>query len=234
MGACTPAPLADEAGIAPGSLFTVPHRLAWLRSVQVYGPPRRSIAAFGDSITVSPQLPLHKYWSDVLLGHGVAIVNAGAGGSYLTTMGMYGTAIGLHRLQELLAEPGLSDVVLLIGTNDLAVGVSPAQFLNALAFALHDAQARQVRVWVCTILPRGGSGWTPSAEPARLAVNAVLRSSWLSQRGARLIDTDAALRDPAQPDRLLADFDSGDHLHPSVDGAYELGLTIELALGLLL
>jgi lysophospholipase L1-like esterase len=30
-----------------------------------------------------------------------------------------------------------------------------------------------------------------------------------------VIDFDAALRDPEQPDQMLARFDSGDHLHPN-------------------
>lgn len=202
-------------------------------SLLVYGAPRRSVAAFGDSITVSPQVPLRSCWTDALLGHNAAIVNAGVGGGSLTTVGKYGTAIGLRRLDELLTEPGLSDVVLLIGTNDLAIGVSPAHLLTALASAIQDAHTKHVRLWVCTILPRTGFAWTSSAERARLLVNATLRSSWLSQQGGRLIDTDASVRDPAQPSRLLAAYDSGDHVHPSAAGAHELGITIGLAIGLL-
>lgn len=235
MGACTPSPLETaKAGSAPGGLFTVPSHLMWLRSLQVYGPQARSVAAFGDSITTSPQLPLHSYWTDALGKHQVAVVNAGVGGSYLTTIGMYGTAVGLQRLNDLLAEPGLTDVVMLIGTNDLAVGVTAHDFLSALTSALESAQTRHIRLWVCTIPPRVGSGWSAASEQARLAVNATLRTSWRSRQGGRLIDTDAALRDPSQPSRLLPAYDSGDHVHPNAAGAHQLGIAISLAIGLLL
>lgn len=235
VGACTPSPLETaKAASAPGGLFTVPSHVMWLRSLQVYGPQARSVAAFGDSITVSPQLPLHTYWTDVLGQHQVAVVNAGVGGSYLTTIGMYGTAVGLYRLNDLLAEPGLTDVVMLIGTNDLAVGVHADHVLSALTAALQAAHARTIRLWVCTILPRAGSEWTAASEQARLAVNASLRSSWLSKQGGRLIDTDVALRDPSQASRLLPAYDSGDHVHPNAAGAQHLGIVIGLAIGLLL
>jgi lysophospholipase L1-like esterase len=206
----------------------------WVRSLQVFGPLPRSIAAFGDSLTVSPALPLRSYWTDVLQGHNAAVVNAGVGGGYLTKSGMYGTAVGLRRLADLLAEPNLSDVVMLIGTNDLAIGVTPDVFLSAVSSAAQAARAHHVRFWVATIPPRDGSPWSAAAEQARLVVNTRLRSAWLSAQGGRVIDTDAALRDPAQPNRLLPAFDSGDHVHPNAAGAHQLGITIGVALGLLL
>jgi lysophospholipase L1-like esterase len=235
LGACTPSPLATAtAGTAPGELFSQPSHLMWLRTLQVYGPPPRSIAGLGDSITVSPQLPLHLYWTDVLDGHNAAVINAGVGGGYLTAIGMYGTAVGLDRLDDLLAEPGLTDVVMLLGTNDLGVGVASVQLLNAVATALHNAQVKHVRLWVCTIIPRVGSLWSPGSELERLAFNDALRSAWLPEHGGQLIDTDAALRDPADPGELLAVYDSGDHVHPSAEGAHELGITIGLTIGLLI
>jgi lysophospholipase L1-like esterase len=42
-------------------------------------------------------------------------------------------------------------------------------------------------------------------------------------------DFDAALRDPAKPDRLKPVYDSGDHLHPSLAGYRALAETVPLA-----
>jgi lysophospholipase L1-like esterase len=45
-----------------------------------------------------------------------------------------------------------------------------------------------------------------------------------------VIDLDAALRDPAQPTRMLPQLDCGDHLHPNLDGYRRIAETIDLAL----
>jgi len=57
--------------------------------------------------------------------------------------------------------------------------------------------------------------WTAAKEATRTAVNAYLRSS---HEFDGVIDFDAVLRDPANPSRLRAEFDSGDHLHPNDAG----------------
>ncbi|MHB9052020.1 MAG: SGNH/GDSL hydrolase family protein, partial [Thiomonas delicata] len=45
-----------------------------------------------------------------------------------------------------------------------------------------------------------------------------------------VIDFDAALRDPAQPSRLLPRFDSGDHVHPSDAGYAAMAAAVPLGL----
>ena len=45
-----------------------------------------------------------------------------------------------------------------------------------------------------------------------------------------VVDFDAALRDPAHPDRLRRRYDSGDHLHPSDAGYRAMAEAIPLAL----
>jgi lysophospholipase L1-like esterase len=52
-------------------------------------------------------------------------------------------------------------------------------------------------------------------EAKRQAVNAWIRTA--GQLDA-VADFDLQLRDPAQPDRLLPAYDSGDHLHPNDRG----------------
>jgi len=44
-----------------------------------------------------------------------------------------------------------------------------------------------------------------------------------------VIDFDKALRDPAQPERLLPTYDSGDHLHLSPAGYRAMAAAIPLA-----
>ncbi len=69
-----------------------------------------------------------------------------------------------------------------------------------------------------TITPWAGTAvYHPDAdnEADRQAVNAWIRAPG---RFDAVADFDAALRDPQHPERLLEDYDSGDHLHPSPAG----------------
>ena len=45
-------------------------------------------------------------------------------------------------------------------------------------------------------------------------------NAWIRDAGVfdAVVDFDAAVRDPAQPQRLAPQYDSGDHLHPSLAG----------------
>ncbi len=45
-----------------------------------------------------------------------------------------------------------------------------------------------------------------------------------------VIDFDAAIRDPANPTRMLPIYDSGDHLHPSDAGCQAMADAIDLSL----
>src|SRR6185295_18890195 len=81
------------------------------------------------------------------------------------------------------------------------------------------AHARGVRVIAGTLAPFEGTDtpnyFSAEKERRRLAVNEWLRAA---RQLDGLVDADAVLRDPAKPARLRAQFDSGDHLHPSAAG----------------
>jgi lysophospholipase L1-like esterase len=69
--------------------------------------------------------------------------------------------------------------------------------------------------------------YTPENEAKRLAVN-----RWIRTGGEwdGLIDFDRAVRDPAHPLRMLARYDSGDHLHPNDAGMRAMADAIPLRL----
>jgi lysophospholipase L1-like esterase len=80
------------------------------------------------------------------------------------------------------------------------------------------AHAQDLQVYGATITPFGGSFYDDAQgyrEAARQAVN-----DWIRTSGAfdAVIDFDRALRDPADPRRMLAAFDVGDHLHLNPTG----------------
>jgi lysophospholipase L1-like esterase len=69
--------------------------------------------------------------------------------------------------------------------------------------------------------------YTAPKEAVRQAVN-----RWIRDGGEfdSVIDFDRALRDPVQPSRLLAKYDSGDHLHPNDAGMAAMAEAVPLAL----
>jgi lysophospholipase L1-like esterase len=218
-GCTTGAPVG--AGSLPGRTFNHPANPRWIRSVLVDGPAQRSLVAFGDSITELGGN--YTRWSDQLAGAGLTVVNAGVGGGALSAIGLFGTPPGVERAQQVLAEPNVTDLMMLIGTNDLGFGISGAKFLASLDTVLTEAQQKGVQVYVGTIPPRTGYGWSAANEAQRSYVNSQLRGTWLRSRGAILVDTDAVLRDPAKPTRLLPGYDSGDGLHPNALGEARIG-----------
>ena len=233
-GGCSTSAVPNAATAAP-SAFPAMGNVHWLRSLLVDGPTGRLAAALGDSITEGPgpRFPGdYPRWTDVLGRTGLPVVNAAVGGNALTRPGMFGTQAGVDRATALLAEPGLTDLVICMGTNDLAFGQTADQVLAGIDTVVRAARARHLRVWVCTITPRQKAGWSETQEQQRAAINTAVLGGWLTDRGARPIDSDSALRDPNAPTYLRANFDSGDHLHPNVDGSYAIGAAAAAAFGL--
>jgi lysophospholipase L1-like esterase len=79
-----------------------------------------------------------------------------------------------------------------------------------------------------TLTPFAGAfAYSDAREAVRKEVNAWIRTAHAFDA---VIDFEAATRDPARPDRLLPDYDSGDHLHPSDAGYRAMGQAIDLNL----
>ena len=82
-----------------------------------------------------------------------------------------------------------------------------------------------------TLLPFEGATfggyWTAEGEATRQQFNAWVRTSGEHDG---VIDFDATLRDPAHPTKLLPQYDSGDHLHPSDIGYMAMAAIIDLEL----
>jgi lysophospholipase L1-like esterase len=192
-----------------------------------------AIAALGDSITdgTASETDANARWTDYLArrlkadGRDVSVLNLGIGGNCVLRT-CHGPA-ALDRLdRDVFARDGVRWLIVAEGINDLgratkAGDLTPEQH-SGLVARLEEgyrqivarAHAHGVRVMVATITPDGGSPlYHPdaAAESDRQALNAWIRTSGVFDG---VIDFDAAVRDPAQPDRLQAGYDSGDHLHP--------------------
>jgi lysophospholipase L1-like esterase len=206
------------------------------------------VVAFGDSITDGSNAGtgLDRGWPGGLARRLQAeagptkwrVINAGIGGNKLLADGM-GTS-GLSRFdRDALAVPGVSVVLLLEGINDLG-GAAQALPLRAgliagYRAAIGEAHARGVRIIGATMTPfegvDAGDYYTPAKDGVRRALNDWIRAG---HGFDGVIDFDAALRDPEDPGRMQARYDSGDHLHPNAAGyqamadAVDLGLLLRL------
>lgn len=200
----------------------------------------RTIVTFGDSITdgFGAKDPLLRGWpgqfAAMLAAKGVTnigIANAGIGGNRILRSEV-GEA-GLARFdRDALSVPGVTDIVLLEGINDLGLSglqdprgtgrhaiVSAQDMIAGYRQFIIRAHARGIKVHGATLTPFLGSPFpgyaTTEKEKVRQAVNA-----WIRTSGAfdGVIDFDAVVRDPAKPEHILPSYDCGDKLHPSDAG----------------
>lgn len=213
--------------------------------------PTSAIVAFGDSITrgVSSTGDANRRWPDLLAARlrdarlDRAVLNAGISGNRLLTgpVGRTGRAGGSAAVGEagrrrftrdVLDQPGVRHVIVLIGVNDLGLAVpATAGELVAGHRELIDRGRRAGLTMIGgTLLPFGGYRGrldNPESRARRAEVNAWMRTS--GEYDA-VIDFDRAVRDPDRPERMRAVFDGGDHLHPGDAGMAALAEAIPLRL----
>lgn len=101
--------------------------------------------------------------------------------------------------------------------------------IASLQETIAQARRQQVKLLCSTLTPyEGHSTWSPEAERVRQAYNAWVRSA--DSGCDAVIDQDRAVRDAAQPTKLLSLYDSGDHLHPNAAGHRAIADAIDLNL----
>ena len=222
-----------------------------LAGIEAFAPEARAVAVFGDSITdgfgVQPDTNLR--WTDHLAARlradpalvQVAVLNAGIGGNRLLLDGLGPNALARFE-RDVLSQPGVTHVIVLEGVNDLGTltreaPATPEQHAalvqhatEALRQIVLRARARGIVAIGGTIMPFAGSAYYhPPAETEadRQAINA-----WIRMPGNfdAVIDFDAAMRDPADPARLKPALDSGDGLHPSLEGYGAMAAAVPLEL----
>jgi lysophospholipase L1-like esterase len=215
--------------------------------VEVAAAPRAgAIAAFGDSITDGTRSTpdTNNRWPDHLvrrLPPGFAVVNAGIAGNRVLSEAeapaLFGGNAGINALarfdRDVLSQPGVSHVVVMEGINDIGLARANATPSAADLIAAHlqliaRAHEHGLKIYGATLTPYEGANYfTPEGEVKRKALN-----QWIRTSGAydAVIDFEAAVRDPAAPTKIKAEFDSGDHLHPNDAGYKAMGESIDLSL----
>jgi lysophospholipase L1-like esterase len=227
----------------------------FLSDLDVLAPDSAStLIAFGDSITdgAKSTTDANRRWPNFFAARLSArrgrpetgVLDAGIGGNRVLHDAMTNVRFGVNALsrfdRDVLSQPGAHYVIVLEGINDLGhAGTSAPQSemvsaqdiiagLQQLAARAHE---NGLSIFGATLTPFEGTIYpgyfTPDKEVKRKAVN-----TWL--RGTKafdgVIDFDKAVRDPDHPDRMLAIYDSGDHLHPNDAGYKAMADSIDLSL----
>jgi lysophospholipase L1-like esterase len=215
------------------------------------GPKAAAIVTLGDSITDGHGATTNgnDRWPDVLAHRlqadpatrSIAVLNQGIGGNRLLLDGLGPNALARFD-RDVLAPAEVRYAIVLEGVNDLGT----ATYAGEISQAEHDAlvgrmiaaygqmieraHTHGIRIGGATLTPFNGSGYYQPFqrnEADRQRINA-----WIRAPGDFdfVVDLDKVVRDPAQPDRLLPAYDSGDRLHPSPAGYKAMGDAIPLSI----
>jgi lysophospholipase L1-like esterase len=231
---------------------TLKQRL-FLSAIQVDArPSARALVFLGDSITdgACSTADANRRWPDhiaerlLAAGHGnIAVVNEAFSGNRVLANGMGVNA--LARLNaDVLSQPRLSTVVLMMGINDIgwpgAKSITPTDkepsaddIIMGYRQIIDRVHARGARIVGATLTPfadtnRGAPTegyYTPEKETIRQAVNQWIRASG---RFDGVIDFDRLMEDPARPGHMRAAYDCGDHLHPNDAGYSAMARAVDL------
>ncbi|WP_215546168.1 SGNH/GDSL hydrolase family protein [Amycolatopsis sp. CA-230715] len=219
-----------------------------LSGIDVLGPPlvRDTVVAFGDSITegYGSTVDENRRYPDRLAErlHGrFGVLNEGIGGNrVLNDSTCFGEKATARFERDVVERPDVRSVIVLEGINDIgssatAIGdcfvpnpeVTAEQLIAGHRELIKKAHAKGIKAIGATLTPFVGAGYyTERGEAVRKALNEWIRTSGEYDAVA---DYDRALGDPANPDRLLAAYDSGDHLHPSDAGYEAMAAAVRLA-----
>jgi lysophospholipase L1-like esterase len=164
----------------------------------------------------------------------VVVLNAGISGNKLLDAGRSHSA--LARLdRDVLALPGVDHVVVFQGINDIrhsgAPDYRPGRNAEDMMLGYRQIATRLqqhgIDVIGATLTPFGKSErYEPVSAATRRALNDFIRSTGAF---SAVIDFDAALRDPADPESLLAGI-TRDHLHPNSEGYVRMANSVDLSL----
>ncbi|MFT4040030.1 MAG: SGNH/GDSL hydrolase family protein [Thermomicrobiales bacterium] len=221
---------------------------AYLTGIDVLATPQsRAIVAYGDSITDGFGATSGAYgtWPDALTNRLVvsglprAVLNEGIGGNRLLSDSLegFGMAFGESALRrfdrDVLGQAGVGYLITFMGINDIGLSSwdgsavrTSAELITALDQLIERAHEHGIVAIGGTITPfEEAMYYSAEGEATRQEVNA-----WIRDSGAfdHVVDFDAAVQDPAQPGRILADYDSGDHLHINDAGYIAMAEAINL------
>ncbi|HEX5534780.1 MAG TPA: SGNH/GDSL hydrolase family protein [Actinomycetales bacterium] len=227
---------ADEAA---SSFIETTSRWYWVDALVVDQAQQvGTVVTFGDSITDGngSTSGANRRWPDFLARRlqqepaprQFGVMNQGISANRVLTDGS-GVNAQARFDRDVLSQPGVETVVLMEGINDIRWrhATSAEDLTSAYRQLIARAHARGICVVGGTLTPwAGGSLYSEDRNEVRKAVN-----EWIRGSGAfdAVVDFDKVTRDPANPDRFLPAYDSGDHLHPGDAGYEAMANAVDLA-----
>jgi lysophospholipase L1-like esterase len=224
----------------------------FLTAVETLAPEKTGmIIAFGDSITDGAHSTndTNHRWPNTLADrlHAAhktfAVIDAGIGGNRILHDGEASKNIRFGRNalarfdRDVIAQAGVKYLIILEGINDIghagtsapaSEAVTADDMIAGLKQLIDRAHEKGIKVIGGTLTPfEGAHYFTDEGEKKREAVNEWIRTG---KAFDGYIDFDKAAGDPANPLKLKADYDSGDHLHPNDAGYKAMGEAIDLSL----
>jgi lysophospholipase L1-like esterase len=241
----------NHAGAATFPVQTTTASYFFTSRLDVIAPAQTAaIVTFGDSITdgTNSTPDTNNRWPNHLAkrilsqsnGPQFGVVNSGISGNRVLSDGMGVSA--LQRFErDALDQAGVTHVVVLEGINDvgmssITIGGLPKRdpaptaedIIQGHQQLIERAHMRGIKIIGATLTPyEGALYFAPEGEKVRQAINQWLRTS---NAYDGLIDFDNAVKDPANPTKILPKYDSGDHLHPSDLGYQMMAEAVNLEL----
>ncbi|WP_148262392.1 GDSL-type esterase/lipase family protein [Hoyosella subflava] len=226
----------------------------FVSGIDVLAPQEVSaVVAFGDSITdgfvgsrnvslrqertvVDRNLRYPDFLQRRIDAAGVArcVVNAGISGNRVVRDGRvvgFGPSAIARVQQDAIEISGVSDVIVQVGTNDFGLPprARPKAVIDGYEMVIDRLRDAGIRVHLGTLLPAGGAlvhdRLARHGSAHRVAVNEWIRSQTSADS---VIDFDAALRDPQNPDALAPDYACPDRLHPNAAGYEAMANAVDL------
>ncbi|HEY3799979.1 MAG TPA: SGNH/GDSL hydrolase family protein [Caulobacteraceae bacterium] len=200
-------------------------------------------AGYGSTANTNQRWP--DVLSDKLASRGgnapIGVVNAGIGGNRLLH-DLFGSNALSRFDRDVLAQPAVGYLIVLLGTDDFGLpggrnlvgeDVTSDDVIAAYRQLIQRAHMYSIKVFIGTLPPFGPIPERPgyysdAAEAKREAVNNWIRTN--SKEFEGVIDFEAAVRDPANRNRLAPQYDSGDHLDPNDAGYKAMVNAIEMRL----
>jgi lysophospholipase L1-like esterase len=228
----------NHAGVADLPVMTTMPSWLFLARVEVLAPREvGAVVTLGDSITDGTRSTpdTNNRWPDHLARRFAAenirmgVLNLGIAGNRVLSEGNGVNALARFD-RDVLAQPGVTHVVVLEGINDIRRATPPPMAEDIIAGHLQlirRAHAQGLTIYGATLTPFEASVWTPENEAKRQAVNAWIRDSGMYDD---VIEFDEATLDPSHPTQLLPNYDSSDNIHPSDEGYEAMASAIDLTL----
>jgi lysophospholipase L1-like esterase len=217
----------------------------YLAAIDVDAPSAAAaLVTFGDSITdgTASTPNSNRSWPALLAVRlaknkqtdEIGVANVGISGNRMLYDGSGASALARFD-RDVLSQSGVKWVMLLEGINDIGrVGTSSPEaptaddLIAAYRQFIDMAHTHGLKAIGCTLTPYLGAGYSREAgEAVREAVNAFIRTGGAFDA---VVDFDATTRDSADPKRLRASFDPGDHLHPNDAGYQAMADAVDLSI----